>query len=206
MNSFTNDTVNADDINNHPNTFMNQIIRISINDSRKLKRFIWRFEHNEENIEDIIQDAVIEALRCEHSFEYRSSVETWFFGVAANVARRHVARRSVHSKRVTSLDDHAEWTEFDGMDGLPCESSTPDGAFQFNQFVSDLSTQIEQFPADLRRTFELVCIEGNAYQDAAAMLQIPIGTVRSRVNRARKLLQQTQVSCSKASAMVSSSS
>ena len=124
MNSFTNDTVNADDINNHPNTFMNQIIRISINDSRKLKRFIWRFEHNEENIEDIIQDAVIEALRCEHSFEYRSSVETWFFGVAANVARRHVARHSVHSKRVTSLDEHNECMQIEGIDGLPLESPT----------------------------------------------------------------------------------
>ena len=206
MNTFTTAMDNADASTNPPNAFMNQIIRISINDSRKLKRFIWRFEHNEENIEDIIQDAVIEALRCEHSFEYRSSIETWFFGVAANVARRHVARRSVHSKRVTSLDDHAEWSEFDGMDGFPRETSSPDVAFQFNQFVSDLSTQIEQFPDDLRRTFELVCIEGNAYQDAAAMLQIPIGTVRSRVNRARKLLQQTQMSCNKASAMPSSSS
>lgn len=191
MPPLTTHSPDMDSVGINSNAFMNQIIRISINDSRKLKKFIWRYEHNEENIEDIIQDAVIEALRSEHSFEYRSSIETWFFGVAANVARRHVARHTLQAKRITSLDadddvlGHVAWQE------RQLDTDGPDIACQFNEFVQGLSAKINQFPTDLRRTFELVCFEGRSYQDVAAQMQIPIGTVRSRVNRARKLLQQS---------------
>lgn len=167
-----------------------EIIRLGLTDSRKLKRFLKRFEHNEHSIEDIIQDALIEAIRCEHAFQGLSSIETWFFGIAANMARRHVARLSVYCRRTTSIDESEDPSEWDIHLSSQMSTQTPDSACQFNRMVSSATAHIEKFPDELKRTFELVCIEGQAYQEVATEMNIPIGTVRSRVNRARKLLQQ----------------
>jgi len=172
-------------------TYIAQVARTSMRDSCKLRRFLWRYERAASDVEDIIQDAMVEALRCSDRFLARSSVETWFFGVAANVARNHVARRVTQASRTESLDLLREVTGDPAGDrrlGGDAEVGSRDDV-AIRQFAGQVSNALARLPDDLRDTFELVCLQERSYRDVAEMLSIPIGTIRSRIHRARSLLR-----------------
>jgi RNA polymerase sigma factor (sigma-70 family) len=172
-------------------TYLGQIARSMKHDSSPLRRFLWRYEHTPDNQDDIIQEAMLEALRCSHLYLAAASVHTWFYGVLANVARHHVARQTKQWSRTESLDRRQEAsgaTEADG--GYASGLQTPDELAQFRQTVEQLSGAMHQLPPSLLQTLELVCLEEYSYQDAARRLRIPVGTVRSRINRARMLLRR----------------
>jgi RNA polymerase sigma-70 factor, ECF subfamily len=164
-----------------------QIARINTSHSRKLKRFLWRFERTVGDVEDIIQDAMVEAMRCSDRFLAQSSVETWFYGIAANVARGHVARSVMQGLRTDSLDLLRE-NAGDAAANLTNPATFGD-AVELREFTQRLDAAIAQLPRDLRITFDLACLQELSYREIADALLIPIGTVRSRVNRARTLLK-----------------
>ncbi|MBV6322488.1 RNA polymerase sigma factor [Duganella violaceipulchra] len=172
--------------------YIRQIARMASSDSSRLRRFLWRYERTSDNQDDIIQDAILEALRCRHHYLALGSVQTWFYGVLANVARNHVARRVKQSLRTDSLDlwqdsvEHAAEAE----QLLDSGEQGPEQEAEFRQLAARLFVAAKQLPPDLRTTLELVCLDGHSYHSAASMLLIPVGTVRSRINRARQLLRR----------------
>ena len=167
-----------------------QIARINTSHSRKLKRFLWRFERTLGDVEDIIQDAMVEAMRCSDRFLAHSSVETWFYGIAANVARGHVARCVMHGLRTDSLDLLQESAGDAAANRTnPATDLAFGDAVELREFTQRLDAAITQLPPDLRITFDLACLQELSYREIADALLIPIGTVRSRVNRARTLLK-----------------
>lgn len=169
-----------------------QIAQTVTSDSCKLRRFLWRYERTQDNQDDIIQDAMLEAVRCSDRYLALASVQTWFYGVVANVARNHVARRVNQTARTESLeflrDLLDEFPENDWMHNS-CQSAPNEGA-GFRELAAQLHDAMGQLPTDLRKTFEMVCLQEHSYRDTAKILSIPIGTVRSRINRARFLLRR----------------
>lgn len=189
LHDMTDQALEARDRQQQVLTHIVRIARESRNDSSKLKRFLRRYERSPGELDDIIQDALLEATRCSDRFMAKSSVETWFFGIAANVARNHVARSAKRSSQLESLDAtphtvDGELAQRNGeavMDVSQCVS--------YRQLAKVVDDTLAGLSADLRGTFHLACLEEESYRDVAAIQSIPIGTVRSRVNRVRTLLR-----------------
>lgn len=166
-----------------------KIARESRSDSSKLKRFLRRYERSPGELDDIIQDAMLEATRCADRYQARSSVETWFFGIAANVARNHVARCSKRSSQMESLDESPHM--MDGESAHRPRDGNGDVSRQvaYRQLAGIVDSALSGLSPDLRGTFDLACLQEESYRDVAEIQCIPIGTVRSRVNRVRTLLR-----------------
>lgn len=166
-----------------------RIARESRSDSSKLKRFLRRYERSSTELDDIIQDALLEATRCSDRYLAKSTVETWFFGIAANMARNHVARCSRRNSQVGSLDDQPHLLE--GEIAQRAEGGAGDVGkhVAYRQLAGLVEETLSTMSPDLRETFDLACLQEESYRDVAAIQVIPIGTVRSRVNRVRTVLR-----------------
>jgi RNA polymerase sigma-70 factor, ECF subfamily len=166
------------------------VARMWHSNAGKLKRFLARYEHNGADVEDIVQDALLEALRCVERFEGKSSLETWVFGIALNVARHHIAHATRRSRYISSYDALLEQSD-DALDKL-CLSGPrddPSNKMQTLQMVDRLTTCVHAMPSELQETFDLLCIQECSYMEASETMGIPIGTVRSRLHRVRSLLK-----------------
>ncbi|RZI61101.1 MAG: sigma-70 family RNA polymerase sigma factor [Rubrivivax sp.] len=170
-------------------THIVEIARDSRSDSSKLKRFLRRYERSPGELDDIIQDAMLEATRCADRFQARSSVETWFFGIAANVARNHVARCSKRSGQMESLDESPHMMDAESAHRPRDSSMDVSQQVAYRQLAGIVDVTLSGLSADLRGTFDLACLQEESYRDVAEIQAIPIGTVRSRVNRVRTLLR-----------------
>ncbi len=170
-------------------THIVKIARESRSDSSKLKRFLRRYERSSGELDDIIQDAMLEATRCTDRYQARSSVETWFFGIAANVARNHVARCSKRSGQMESLDESPHMMDGESAHRPRDSSMDVSQRVAYRQLAGIVDLTLSSLSPDLRGTFDLACLQEESYRDVAEIQAIPIGTVRSRVNRVRTLLR-----------------
>lgn len=146
---------------------------------KKIIKYLVRFEKDHANIEEIIQDALIEAFRCIENFRNESTLLTWFIGVSTNIARQHIARKVKESERFCSLDEfNFEYpNDAIGIQSKYCESYA-----ELSHTLLNIAGQISN---ELIEIFIFVCMEQHSYEEASQKFMIPIGTVRSRVSRSR---------------------
>lgn len=157
--------------------------------SSRLRRMLYRYERNAEFFDDLIQEAMVRALRGVRALRDHAVIEEWFAGILLNVARQHVKAQSRRAWQSTSLDaliDDAP--EPDGVRS-ECESAETERAVALSRFLANVDSSLNNFPPALRTTFLHVCVDGGSYDEVAAELNVPVGTIRSRVNRARKMLR-----------------
>jgi RNA polymerase sigma factor (sigma-70 family) len=147
---------------------------------QRLYRFVLKHIGHSDDAEDIAQQAFVEAARAYSTFRGESELSTWLYGIAMNLVRNYLSRapHRVHQfETEEALEEHA-----DGQ-------ATPDEQAERMQMVAHLSRELEALPAEMREVLLLVALEELSYEEAAALLSIPIGTVRSRVSRARTALR-----------------
>ncbi|TWC67307.1 RNA polymerase sigma factor [Herbaspirillum sp. SJZ099] len=141
-----------------------------------LLRFVQRYVGNFEDAEDVVQNTFIEAVKCAHRFSGLSKPSTWLFGIALNLARNQVRRNSA---------DRYEMVDENFMEQLIDASADPAKLYELRQIAQKVDDLLGELPPHIRNTFEAV-LDGDAtYEEAAQQLNIPIGTVRSRVSRVR---------------------
>ena len=141
-----------------------------------LLRFVQRYVGNFEDAEDVVQNTFIEAVKCAHRFSGLSKPSTWLFGIALNLARNQVRRNSA---------DRYEMVDENFMEQLIDASADPAKLYELRQIAQKVDDLLGELPPQIRNTFEAV-LDGDAtYEEAAQQLNIPIGTVRSRVSRVR---------------------
>ena len=141
-----------------------------------LLRFVQRYVGNYEDAEDVVQNTFIEASKCMHRFSGLSKPSTWLFGIALNLARNQVRRNAA---------DRYETVEENFMEQLVDVHADPAMLYELRQIAQKVDDLLGELPVKIRSTFEAV-LDGDAtYEEAAKHLQIPIGTVRSRVSRVR---------------------
>lgn len=147
---------------------------------RRLRNFIRRRIGNAADVEDLVQDTCLEALRCIGRYQGQSKPETWLFGIALNLVRGHYKQ-----SRSRSAMEHAESAE-----DTPVEmAEDPRETLERQQEIHRLVRIVDRLPAQSIAVLTLVFDDQLTYSEAASRLQIPIGTVRSRIARARVMLR-----------------
>ncbi|MDX8398648.1 MAG: RNA polymerase sigma factor RpoE [Gallionellaceae bacterium] len=151
---------------------------------RRLGRLISRFVRDAAEAEDVTQDAFIKAYRALPAFRGDSAFYTWLYRIGINTAKNHLLALARRAPTSTAFDaDEAE--EFEDA-VLLHEVATPENELMSKQVVEVVNASLQQLPEDLRMALTLREIEGLSYEEIAAVMNCPIGTVRSRIFRARE--------------------
>jgi RNA polymerase sigma-70 factor (ECF subfamily) len=153
---------------------------------RKIFRLLSRLIRDPGEIEDVAQEAFIKAYRALPNFRGESAFYTWLYRIAINTAKNHLVAQG--RRAPTSTETEVEDAEtFDEADGLR-DVNTPDAMMMSKQVGEAVNRAIEKLPEDLRTAIVLRELEGLSYEEIAESMNCPIGTVRSRIFRAREAI------------------
>ncbi len=153
---------------------------------RRLSRLISRFVRNTTEAEDVTQEAFIKAYRALPAFRGDSAFYTWLYRIGINTAKNYLVAQGRRAPTSTPFDsDDAE--DFEDA-ALLHEVATPENELMSKQVVEVVNSSLQELPDDLRTALTLREIEGLSYEEIAAVMECPIGTVRSRIFRAREAI------------------
>ncbi len=155
---------------------------------RKLARLLSRFIRDSAEIEDVTQEAFIKAYRALPSFRGDSAFYTWLYRIGINTAKNYLV--AMGRRAPTTTEFNAEDAEtFDDGDQLR-DVNTPENELMSKQIANVVNQTMQELPEDLRTAITLREIEGLSYEDIANIMDCPIGTVRSRIFRARESIAE----------------
>lgn len=155
---------------------------------RKVERLISRIVRDQAEIEDVTQEAFIKAYRALGNFRGDSAFYTWLYRIAVNTAKNYLISQGRRAPTSTEYD--AEEAEgFEDATGLR-DIATPDSQLMSKQIGEIVNRTIERLPDELRTAITLREIDGLAYEEIAQIMDCPIGTVRSRIFRAREAVAE----------------
>jgi RNA polymerase sigma-70 factor (ECF subfamily) len=153
---------------------------------RKIMRLLSRMIRDPSEIEDVAQEAFIKAYRALPQFRGESAFYTWLYRIAINTARNwQVANgRRPSTPTVVENEDGETFSQIDNL----MDISTPESVLASRQVVETVNATIDALPEDLKTAIVLREIEGLSYEEIAESMGCPIGTVRSRIFRAREAI------------------
>ena len=153
---------------------------------RKLGRLLARFIRDPGEVEDVAQEAFIKAYRALPSFRGDSAFYTWLYRIGINTAKNYLVAMGRRAPTTTEFDaDEAE--SFEDGDQLR-DINTPESVLASKEIAATVQKAMEDLPDELRTAIELREIEGLSYEEIASIMNCPIGTVRSRIFRAREAI------------------
>jgi len=155
---------------------------------RKLARLLSRLIRDPGEVEDVTQEAFIKAYRALPSFRGDSAFYTWLYRIGINTAKNYLV--AMGRRAPTSTDVEAE--EAEGLDGgeLLRDINTPESMLLTKEIGNTVNAAIESLPEELRSAIQLRELEGMSYEEIAKLMDCPIGTVRSRIFRAREAIAE----------------
>ncbi len=151
----------------------------------RLVRFVRRHVGHAHDAEDLAQQAFVEAARTYASFRGDSQLSTWLYGIAMNLVRHHLTRSRRH---LVHLEGHPQGDE--ALADIAADTAAPDVRCDHAQLVRHLQADLQTLMPEMREVLLLVALDDLSYEEAAATLALPVGTVRSRVSRARAHLRR----------------
>lgn len=156
---------------------------------RKILRLLTRFLRDPAEIEDVAQETFIKAYRALNQFRGEAAFYTWLYRIAINAAKNHLA--SQNRRPTTSLDAavNEEGETFDRIEHLS-NYDTPESALATQQIAQAVQSVIQTLPEELATAITLREIDGLSYEDIAQAMECPVGTVRSRIFRAREAIAE----------------
>ncbi len=154
---------------------------------RKVERLLSRMVRDAAEVEDITQEAFIKAYRALPQFRGESAFYTWLYRIAVNTAKNYLVARK---RQPVSSDVQAEDAENYEEGDLLRDVATPDAELQSKQIAQAVNAAVDALPEELRNAITLREIEGLSYEEIAQMMDCPIGTVRSRIFRAREAIAE----------------
>jgi RNA polymerase sigma-70 factor (ECF subfamily) len=153
---------------------------------RKLGRLLSRFIRDPAEVEDVAQEAFIKAYRALPSFRGDSAFYTWLYRIGINTAKNYLVAMGRRAPTTTEFDSE-EAENFEDGDQLR-DLNTPEAELMTRQIAATVNQTMEELPEELRTAITLREIEGMSYEDIANVMNCPIGTVRSRIFRARETI------------------
>ena len=155
---------------------------------RKLARLLSRFIRDPAEVEDVTQEAFIKAYRALPAFRGDSAFYTWLYRIGINTAKNYLM--AMGRRAPTSTEVEAEEAEgFEEGEQLR-DINTPESLLLSNEIAETVNKTIEGLPEELRRAIQMREIEGKSYEEIAQEMNCPIGTVRSRIFRAREAIAE----------------
>lgn len=153
----------------------------------KIVKLISRYIHDSSEVLDVAQEAFLKAYRALPKFRGESAFYTWLYRIAINTAKNYLVAqgRRPPDEDISALD--AE--QYEGESGLK-EYATPEHLLLKDEIEHTVFEAIEQLPEDLRTAITLRELEGLSYEEIAEAMECPIGTVRSRIFRAREVINK----------------
>jgi len=153
----------------------------------KIAKLISRYVRDLREVEDVTQEALIKAYRAIGGFRGDSAFYTWLYRIAVNTAKNYL---ETQARRPPGSDMEIEGAELiESGEGLR-DQATPERQLLTNEIASTVQRVMTNLPADLRTAITLREIEGMSYEEIAGIMECPIGTVRSRIFRAREAIDQ----------------
>ena len=155
---------------------------------RKLARLLARFIRDPVEVEDVAQEAFIKAYRALPSFRGDSAFYTWLYRIGINTAKNYLVAMGRRAPTTTEFDSE-EAEGFEDGDQLR-DINTPESLLLSNEIAETVNATIEKLPEELRKAIQMRELEGMSYEDIAQAMNCPIGTVRSRIFRAREAIAE----------------
>jgi RNA polymerase sigma-70 factor (ECF subfamily) len=155
---------------------------------RKLARLLSRLIRDPAEVEDVAQETFIKAYRALPSFRGDSAFYTWLYRIGINTAKNFLVSQGRRAPTSTDFDSEEAETFEDG-DQLR-DINTPERLMMTRQIGDTVNTAMEALPEELKTAIVLREIEGLSYEEIATIMDCPIGTVRSRIFRAREAISE----------------
>lgn len=161
---------------------------------RRIERLIGRMVRDVDIIQDIAQETFIRAWRALHNFRGDAQFYTWLYRIAVNSAKKHlmdVKRDPIITEAALrgaeSQEDETSYTDHP-LNNRSSDSETPETAYAAKEIAQAVNEAMDALPEELRQAITLRELEGLSYEDISEMMNCPIGTVRSRIFRAREAI------------------
>lgn len=156
--------------------------RLMANHEKRMYAVALRMFANREDAQDCLQEAMLRVYRSIGSFKGQSSFSTWLYRITMNTCLDELRRKK--NKQSASLDNLLEqgWSPAD-------ESAGPEQHAVRNELKQELQSAIRELPEDMRSAVVLRDVQGFAYDEIAQVLNVNVGTVKSRISRAREKLR-----------------
>lgn len=154
---------------------------------RRLARLLSRLIKDEHEVNDVVQESFIKAYRALPNFRGDSAFYTWLYRISINTAKNFLAnsnKRPISSSEMFSGSDG----EVMDMTDQVADDLTPEAELMNKQILQTVEHAVAKLPEDLRRAITLREMDGMSYEEIAQEMQCPIGTVRSRIFRAREVI------------------
>ncbi|AKH39696.1 MULTISPECIES: RNA polymerase sigma factor RpoE [Nitrosomonas] len=156
---------------------------------RKLARLLSQFIRDAAEVEDVAQETFIKAYRALPSFRGESAFYTWLYRIGINTAKNFLVSQGRKVPTTVSEFDNEEAENFEEAGRLR-EVSTPESELMTKQIAQTVNQSLDALPEELRTAIVLREIEGLSYEEIASIMNCPIGTVRSRIFRAREAIAE----------------
>ena len=155
---------------------------------RKLARLLARFVRDPVEVEDVAQEAFIKAYRALPSFRGDSAFYTWLYRIGINTAKNYLVAKGRRAPTTTEFNSE-DAESFEDGEQLR-DINTPESMMMSKEIARTVNDTLEQLPEELRDAITLRELEGLSYEDIATIMNCPIGTVRSRIFRAREAIAE----------------
>lgn len=153
----------------------------------KVIGLIGRYVQDKHEVLDVAQDSFIKAYRAIHSFRGDSAFYTWLYRIAVNTAKNYLVSRS---RRPPGSDVELDNDEAFSVHDALLDSTTPDAILNRDRLESAIHEAIRTLPEELRGALSLREFDGLSYEDISQIMDCPVGTVRSRIFRAREAVEK----------------
>jgi len=154
---------------------------------QKLVKLISRYVRDPQEAQDVAQEAFIKAYRATPGFRGESSFYTWLYRIGVNTAKNHLVAQG---RRPPDSDVDAQDAERFDIDTMLREQDTPEAEAYRDEVERTVVEAIAELPEELRTAVTLRELEGLSYQEIAEVMECPVGTVRSRIFRAREAIDK----------------
>lgn len=153
----------------------------------RIAKLVARYVYDRSEVEDVTQEVFIKAYRALAGFRGESAFYTWLYRIAINTAKNYLV---FQGRRLPSTDIEAEEVELSDEGAALREIATPEHSVLADEIARTVTHALDALPEDLRMAITLREIEGLSYEEIAGIMECPIGTVRSRIFRAREAIDK----------------
>ena len=153
----------------------------------KILSIVGRYLGDQNDVQDVSQETFIKAYRAIPNFRGESAFYTWLYRIAVNTAKNHLVSKS---RRPPNIDVDIDDGEFQNNSAVLRDNESPQASLATSQMEQVIFRSIENLPSELRIAVTLREFDGLSYEEIAKIMNCPVGTVRSRIFRAREAIEK----------------